>query len=286
MANVTYTSSRGVTFNLLNFDSAKLYKANFHNYSWGKEVVSRQFGEIVSRFTKSAQSYACTFKFRGSKSQRKSQIESFHFETEYDICHMTAGRLTWGDTYIECFMISSKTNPDDDGSVYTDNEVTMYCPYPFWINEQVVEIYPTSEAEDDETAKGYATGKYQYPYSYCGAPTNVYIDTNHYKDSDFKMVIYGAASGVQWTIGNNIYKVDYPLRNNQYMVIDSRQSTPANRQCYVVSESGLITNVFDYRDPTVGDIFKKIPAGNSILNYSREYGMELTIYKERSEPIC
>lgn len=286
MANVTYTSSRGTVFNLLDFDSAKLYKADFHNYSWGKEVVKRQFGEIVNRFTKSAQAYKCTFRFKGAPSVRRTQIEAFHWETEYDICHMEAGTLTWGDTYIKCYMISSDTMPLDNGQTYTENEVTMYCPYPFWIEEQTVEIYPSTESEDDDTAKGYTATKYGYTYSYCGASTVVYIDTEHYNESDFKMILYGPASEVQWTIDGNVYAVDYALRSNQYMVIDSRQDTPADEQCYVVSENGTKTNVFDYRDPTGGELFKKVPSGEFILNYPRTYGLQLTIFKERSEPLC
>lgn len=286
MANVTYTSSRGTVFNLLDFDSAKLYKADFHDYSWGKEVVKRQFGEIVNRFTKTAQSYKCTFRFRGPVTSRRSQIEAFHWETEYDICHMQAGTLTWGETYIKCYMLASDTTPEDNGAAYTENEVTMYCPYPFWISEQVMEIYPSNGADDDETSKGYTATKYGYPYSYCGAPTTIYVNTNHYNESDFKMIIYGPAPSVQWNIGGNIYAVDYPLRSNQYMVVDSRQDTPADRQCYVVSEAGVIVNVFDYRDPSNGELFKKIPSGEFIINYPRTYGMQLTIFKERSEPLC
>ena len=67
------------------------------------------------------------------------------------------------------------------------------------------------------------------------------------------------------------------------MVIDSRQSAPADRQCYVVSESGIITNVFNYRHDTES-IFKKIPSGDVLINYSRAYGITLTVFKERSEP--
>ena len=285
MAKVVFISSRGKQFNLLDFDSAKLQKADFHDYKWNKEVISRRFGEIVNRFTKSAQTYDCTFKFRGSFSNRAKQIEELHYETEYDIAHLAAGKLYWNNSYIECFIIESDTYPEDDGSSYTVNEVKLYCPYPFWINEQLIEIYPSDgQPLDNETAKGYTQTKYGYPYNYTGATTNVFINTEHYKDSDFKMIAYGPTNSVRWTIGDNLYEVNYPLRANQYMVIDSRQTTPPERQCFVVSENGITTNVFDYRG-TDGELFKKIPAGSSILNYPRTYGLQLTIFKERSEPI-
>lgn len=285
MINVTYTSSRGKVFNLLSFDSAKLEKANFNSYTWGKEVVSRQFGEIVNRFTKSAQSFDCTFKFKGAPSARRALIEAFNFESEYDICHNAVGRITWGNCYIEGYWMSADTQPEEDGKTYTVLKKTFYAPFPFWIEKQVVNIFPSMQGSEEEDTKGYvpSDNRYGYPYSYGGAPTTIFIDTDHYKDSDFKMIVYGPASSVQWTIGSNVYEVDFELRANQYMVIDSRQLTPPEKQLYVVSESGMITNVFDYRS-SVGDIFKKIPSGKFILNYPRTYGMELTIFKERSEP--
>lgn len=283
MAKVQYISSRGKVFNLLSFDYAKLSDANFHKYAWGRSVIKRKYGEIVNEFTKEAQYFECTFKFRGNPSRRAQQIEEFHFETEYDITHKTPGRLIWDKDYIPCYFVESSTYPEEDGSIYTANEGVFYAPYPFWIEEKIVEIFPTVEGAILENSKGYVPeeNRYGYPYSYCGAPTSVYIDVDSYADCDFQMTAYGPAPFVQWTIGNHIYKVDYALRENQYMVIDSRQNTEPDRQCYVVNESGIITNVFNYRE---GEIFKKIPSGNAILNYPRTYGLRLTIFIERSEP--
>ena len=282
---VQYISSRGNVFNLLDFDSAKLQAANFHDYSWDKDVVKRQFGELVSRFTKKAQSYDCTFKFRGSPNYRRQLIEALHFETEYDIVHGKLGRIVWGSDYIECFMVTSKTNPEDEGLVYTENKAKFYCPYPFWIEEQLIEIYPSDNSFIDEDAKGYepSVGRYGYPYGYSAGSNSLSIEVDHYAPCDFKLIAYGPTTSVSFTINNDIHEVDYGLRANQYMVIDSRQNTPLNRQCYVVDESGRITNVFDYRNPE-HELFKKIPSGNIVLTYAKTYGIQLTLFKERSEP--
>ena len=283
MAKVQYVSSRGKVFNLLSFDYAKLATANFHSYSWGRSVIKRKYGEIINEFTKDAQYFSCEFKFRGTPSRRAELIEAFHFETEYDITHKKPGKLIWNNDYIYCYFVESSTYPEEDGSQYTVNQGVFYAPYPFWIEEKKVEIYPTDEGATLPNAKGYVPdeNRYGYPYSYCGAPTSVFIDVDSYADCDFKMLAYGPASAIQWTIDNHVYKVDYPIRENQYMIIDSRQNTEPDRQCYVVNESGIITNVFNYR---VGEVFKKIPSGNIILNYPRTYGLELTIFIERSEP--
>lgn len=280
---VQYVSSRGKVFDLLSFEYCKLAEANFHKYAWGRSVIKRKYGEIVNEFTKEAQYFECTFKFRGAPSSREAQIEAFHFETEYDITHMTPGKIIWDKDYIQCYFVESDTHPDEDNPTYTVNSGTFYAPYPFWIEEKIVEIYPTDEGATLPNAKGYVPedDRYGYPYSYAGAKTSTYIEVDSYANCDFKMIAYGPAADVEWTIDNYLYKVDYTLRSNQYMVIDSRQNTPPDRQCYVVNESGIILNVFNNR---VGEIFKKIPSGNIVLNYPRTYGLQLTIFIERSEP--
>lgn len=286
MIRLQYISSNGTAFNLLSWEGLKTQKADFHKYTWGKDVAKKQFGEIVNYFTKTAQSYSATFLFRGNLKTRKNRIEAFHFCTEYDITHQTPGRLYWGDDYIDCFIISSDTRPKDSGEVETENQVTIYCPYPFWIEEQLISITMSGgTGETRLTDKGYTATRYPYPYSYPTAPNSVYAYIDHYTESNFKMVVYGAADTVDINIAGNIYSVNHSLRNNQYMVIDSRPVTKPDKRCYIVSENGVETNVFDYRSP-IYPLFKPIPGGDILITYSRGYGIDLTIYKERSEPRC
>ena len=66
MPNIKYVSSDGVEFNLLSFDSTKLKKADFHKVAWSPETLAKQYGTVINRFTKSAQTYDCTFYFKGN----------------------------------------------------------------------------------------------------------------------------------------------------------------------------------------------------------------------------
>jgi hypothetical protein len=111
----------------------------------------------------------------------------------------------------------------------------------------------------------------------------VLIDVDTAIPSDFKAVVYGPANFVQFFVSGHKYQVNYALRSGQYMVIDSRDTTPMNRKCIVVNENGSIINVFDYRDPT-SLLFKKVPNGSVVLNYSRTYGIDFTVFQERSAP--
>ena len=285
-----YVSSNGESFDLLSWDGLKLKKANFHKYSWNPNAAAKQYGVKLNYFMKDAQEYTATIYFKGSDETRRERVESFHACTEYDISHQTPGRIYWGADYIECYIRTSSTYPDEQTDIYTVNDITIYCPYPFWIEEQSISINPIIGNAGRPTDKGYPSDRtvpfsYPYLYSYPISKTATYMEIDHYADSAFKMVVYGPTSGVNINIAGNVYAVEQALRSNQYMIIDSRRNTPADKKCYVVSESGIVTNTFNYRNPAY-ELFKPIPPGDVIINYARTYGIELTVYKERSEPRC
>lgn len=279
-----YVSSNGTAFDLLSWDGLKAESADFHKYKWASSVTKKQYGEIVNYFTKAAHSYKATFCFRGSPASRRAKIDAFHFCTEYDIAHQTPGRIYWGSDYIECYIIESDTIPKKKyEQTYTENSVVIYCPYPFWIEEQTLSINPINgSSSSSETDKGY-DASYPYSYSYAPSPTAQFMHIDHYADSNFKLIVYGPTDEVSITIADHLYKVNHALTQHQYMVIDSRETTSADKRCYMVNAQGVETNVFNDRDESSA-LFQKIPSGDIIIDYARTYGIELTVYKERSEP--
>lgn len=288
MINLTYTSSNGTVFDLLSWEGLKTETANYHKYQWGASVQTQRFGEKIVNFTKKAQMYEATFLFRGNLEERRQKIEEFHFCTEYDIAKQTPGRITWGSNYIECYITQSSTQPRENGGTYTENNVSIYCPYPFWIEEQTIRIFPQDKPIPQlETDKGYPepSTKFSYPYaySYVAGRTAMAINTRHYDSSNFRLVCYGATDSVEINIGGHLYNVNRAIGLREYMVIDSRPNIKADKKCYLVKANGEEENVFNYRNPESA-LFQKIPGGIFIINYNRGYGIELTLYKERSEP--
>ena len=288
MANLRFVSSTGVEFDLHDFDSAKLAKANFHKVSWVPEGEVKQYGTKVNRFTKSAQIFDCTFKFEGDYNNRKKQIDDFIYQTEQDVARMALGRIYWNTQYIEVWWNVHDTHPESSGMNYTEMVGQFYAPFPFWIEEQSLIIRPSGASTSGlpENVKGYPKDRslvYGYEYAYPYAATAVVIEVDSALSSNFKATIFGPCNGVQFFISGHKYQVNYQLRNGQYMVIDSRETTPLEKKCYVMNENGSTINVFDYRDPT-SLLFEKIPNGSVVLNYARSYGIDLTIFQERSAP--
>ena len=204
---------------------------------------------------------------------------------------MSPGKIIWGDDYALGFFTAHKTEPVDAGSQYTQNEATFTNFYPAWIEEKVITIHPNEEKPGElDINKGFPLDRtepfsYPYIYNYSLGENATYVKIDHYSTNNFKLIVYGPSQDVELTIAGHLYKVNYPLLTNQYMVIDSRPTTSPEERCYVVKADGERVNVFDYRDPE-SSIFEPIPPGNFVINYPREYGIELTIFIERSEPRC
>lgn len=286
--NVKYKSSNGEEFDLLTFEGLKIKEANFHKYKWSANFTGRNFGGILTGFSREPTEFEIKFYFRGNLKNRKDKIEKFHFCTEYDVLHETPGRIIWGDDYIDGFFIAVDTQPVEDGGQYTEDTTTFLSLYPAWIEEKKVTIHPNETTPGPDDHKGYPENRsfsYPYKYSYSLGENATNVEIDHYSSSNFKLTVYGPAENVNLTIAGHTYSVNYPLLSNQYMVIDSRPTTKPEDRCYVVKADGEKVNTFDYRNPA-HSIFEPIPPGNFVINYPREYGIELIIYIERSEPRC
>ena len=276
---VTYTGSSGNTYDLKVKERLRLKQANFHKYSWAMDTTKQQYGVTVDTFRRDPITYDASLIFTGSYRENKELLEALHADFERDILTNKPGRLTWGDYSIGTFATSSSTYPIDNEE--TQNDVSFYCPYPFWTQEKTIAIYKYTPTVL-ETDKQY---DYQYDYSYASSQDRVvHFDTGHYAESDFRMVAYGPFSELSVEINDDVKRIAYAVSAGEYMVIDSRRNGQYKGEAYVVKLNGSIVNVFDYRAPGY-QLFKKVAAGIIDIDYSRSFGIDFTVFLERSEPI-
>lgn len=202
--------------------------------------------------------------------------------TEKDIIDNIPGKIIINESYMRGFIIGNSKSNYLISRKTIQESLTFVSDYPFWITEQSVKITPISDtAVSEET--GVKTYPYTYPYKYplLQTETSVYVD--HYTESDFKLTAYGPTTSVLININGYPYEVLYPLEEGEHMIIDSRPQTPKEERLYVVRANGEKESIFNYRS-VEKSIFKKIPAGMIKIDYPRTYGVDLIIYKERSEP--
>lgn len=197
-----------------------------------------------------------------------------------DILLEKPGALYVNGSYMNCYVFASKPREIFEDWGFQTTELKIVTDRPVWTEEQQISIQPITESEEPADNNTYP---YTYPYTYGSPSKTTSINIDHYAASDFRMIVYGPTANVSVTINGHIYHVEYPLESGEYMVIDSRSFLPPDERIYVVRQNGERVNVFNYRDP-VYSIFEKIPAGDITIDYSRKYGIDLIIFKERSEP--
>lgn len=135
-ASITYTDSRGNVFDLMARDVRWIKEADgFHSYEWEPEATERRFGERLRAWKKKPKELQMTLIFQGLENTRANMLNDFHDALDYDITMFSPGTITWEDYSIKGFCTSSKTSPVDRTEVFdgTANELTFYCPNPFWI---------------------------------------------------------------------------------------------------------------------------------------------------------
>lgn len=276
MIEIKYVCSDGKEYGLLG-DRMRATSGNFHSYEWKQDATSQEIGDSVYGFSKESKTYSITLTVRGTLAERHQLLDELVEAFDYDIANMTPGRIYFGNYYIECYIKKAENAISGTWNNWSDCKIDIYCPYPFWAQEQEKSFYPDAADKGEE----YEFLEYPYGYDYdYSRPTSGsqhwYID--HYKSSNFKMIIYGPCTNPRITISNHVYQIFDTLSANEYIEIDSRNSTVKK---YLAN--GTVQNIF-YKKGNSSSVFEPIPAGDILVSWNGEFGFDITVYKERSVP--
>ena len=86
------------------------------------------------------------------------------------------------------------------------------------------------------------------------------------------------AQNPKFTLAGNVYGVEANAEEGERIVLDQIE-----RKIYRVDSTGTTTNLFDYRIKT-SDPFKKISPGDVTVQFSGEFGFDIELLQQRSEP--
>lgn len=272
--DVTYTASDSTVFHLQAEKLTRIKTANFHNWTYEPETMDRRFGGRVIGWKKFPAAYQTQLYFGGAIEDRKELIDRFHTKIERDIRALKPGRVQWLNWYIDCYIRSSSTYPDDSG--YTVNDIEIYVPHPFWIKAR---DYSFARQERDPASEEWLDYPIGYEYDYTPEPVGTGTIVNESPGgADFKIVFYGPVVAPEVIIDGIRRAVDVVADEGDNVVIDSR-----DRTVILNRENGDKMNAFGYRSKDQ-PIFTEIPEGPSQLSWSGTFAFDLTIYEERSEP--
>ena len=268
---ITYVASSGNRYDLIT-NGIKHREANYYSWAWDVEGTKLQYGYRVADFSRDAAVYDTELIFYGSEQRRRTLAQNLHDDFENDVRTKRAGKIIWGDYYLECYITESSTEPTEVGT-WTSNKITIYAPYPFWVQDFHI-VLPALQ----ETASGFLDYPYDYPYDYTAPAMGTrHIQTNFPFESEFEMVIYGLAVNPRVVINDYAYALYATIPQGAYVIINSRAKT------IMMYQNGTRTNMFNFRNKTAS-IFQRITGGDLTISWDSSFGVDLTIYHERSEP--
>ena len=103
------------------------------------------------------------------------------------------------------------------------------------------------------------------------------MEIDHVTASDFRMIVYGPCVNPRILINDQAYEVFTTLESNEYLIIDSRDYTVykylANGTVQICLITAGLNNLY----------LKKIPSGLLRINWSGDFGFDLTLFLERRE---
>ena len=198
---------------------------------------------------------------------------------EKDIYNDVAGKIYINDYYMRCFIKSCKKSKRGNG-VIRSYEYTLITDYPFWIKETTYQYL----AEPPEAVKytDLETGIMflEFPFDFAPVRGEKILGNQSFTDSNFIMTIYGFVESPQVSIAGHPYRVETTVYEGERLVIDSKKGT--------VKKIGRLGEVVDCYNARQKDysVFQKIPPGLNVFQWSGGFGIDITLFDERSEPKC
>lgn len=185
----------------------------------------------------------------------------------------TYGRLYVNDTFLRCRIQTSKKS-NWKGYVYSEVELTFIAPELAWTTE-LIRSFPKREDAGSDDGLDFP---YDHPFDFAADDVgSIAWDIDHVTASDFEMIMYGPCTNPYVLINGHAYTVYTDLEAGEYLVIDSRAYTATK---YL--SNGTTQNMFNERG-LADSIFEKIPSGLLRINWSGDFGFDLTLFLERRE---
>lgn len=193
---------------------------------------------------------------------------------EKDVLAMQHGRIIIGDYYFRCFITKSQKKNYLTSWRWMEVTLTLTSDYPYWVKEST---FTFSKADVSAGSKNLDFA-HDYPYDFFADMGNKLLTNTGYVDTNFRMVIHGACSNPSVYINGHAYTVNCDVENGEYLTIDSVAKTIT-----LTRNNGEVVNQFNSRSRE-SYVFQKIQPGTNIVTWEGEFGIDITLLEERSEP--
>lgn len=271
MNKVYYMNSNNVIIDLRGKNYTLMNDSDISDYSW---TYSRRDNVIYS-FARELKEKKAKIYIKQNKEKTCAELINELYETlEQDVVSKTPGRLYVGEYYLKCYFMACNMDNERTTAEHTIKEFTVVPVEKAWIKEgKEIEFVPSKR---EETGYDYP---YEFPFDYGTENGNASeIVNDNYTTSNAIIKIYGYAKNPEIEIGNNIYKLNYTIKENEICVIDTKK-----RKIKLYS-GGTVKNLFSYKSKDFY-IFEKIESGKNHVYWNGDYKFSVLLMHERSEPI-
>lgn len=251
-----------------------LQNCDAFDYSWEPSMVARSDNKSkVESFKRTSKKFTAELLIKDD--DFTAAVNRFFEITEKDIVANELGRLVLeSGEYLPCFITESKHTGFHLRNRWDNRQLAILSPHPFWVKEITRTFLPGISTMEQQ----YLDYDHDYNYDYASGVIIDELNVPHYSACDFEMVIYGPCDNPRVVIGDNVYEVFDTISSGEYIVIDSRKHSVVKYRT-----NGTTLNLYDMRGKK-RSVFDKIPAGNSSVSRNSEFGFDLKLFIERSEP--
>lgn len=240
-----------------------------HDYDW--TVTSK--GNKISSLTYAVQTRKLPVIIMCATEEEGIAARNKLFETfEKDVLALQHGKIIIGNYYFKCYVTKSTKSDYQRSKRYMSLTLTLSSDYPYWVKESK-KSYGVDESADDGLDM-----PYDFALDYFTDIARTELNNTSFVASNFKLIIYGACSNPTINIAGHTYQVDCNVGESEYLTIDS-----TTKKIYVTKNDGTIVNQFNNRNKK-SYIFEKINPGNNAVTWNGNFGFDVILMEERSEP--
>lgn len=241
---------------------------DLHDYSWS---ISQKNGKISS-FKRDVATHNLPVVILCATVAEGVAVRNRLLEVaEKDVLAKKPGKIIIGDYYYKCYITDSKKSQYLSSRRRMDVALTITSDEPYWVRES-----------SHSFRKSATTTGLDYPHDYLFDFISPFSQSKlvntDFTASNFRMNIFGPCSAPTVYVAGHAYVVNCDVELGEYITIDSVAKTVTK-----TATDGTISNVFNLRGRD-SYIFEKIGAGTNAVIWDGDFGVDIILLEERSEP--
>lgn len=255
---------------VIDFGKAGIYvSANeLHDYTW---TISQKNGKISTFKRDVTNKNLPVVIFCSSVEEGVAARNRLMEVAEKDVLAKKPGKIIIGNYYYKCYITGSKKSQYLSSRRRMEAALITTSDEPYWVCENLHSF-----------RKGLSTVGLDYPhdyaFDYASSFSQSKIVNTDFTASNFRMIIFGPCVSPEVYVAGHAYTVNCKAEPGEYITIDSAAKTVTK-----TANNGTITNVFNLRGRE-SYIFEKIGTGTSSVTWDGDFGVDIILLEERSEP--